>query len=245
MLVHASVFAMMLFFVGFLEIIAVFFDGSLALSVVFLAIVFRLAWGFGGSVYASIVPTLFAFSVLLLLFFISSSQERQIFIGLSSLVFYIAILGIYRLRLYAGDMTAQSMLSLAAMATLFFLFSSLYGIFLNFQSFTQIALMVSYGIGSFCVAFSLFSQFATQVSEQSLLALIFGFFMAEIGWISGFWSFGYLTTGVISLIVISVPWDMVQRFSTGTFSHRRLIFHLMFSCVLLSVVLINAQWLPM
>lgn len=246
MLFHASIFLLTIFFFGLFESTLLLPVRFSLLIFLFLGAVFWLSWRFGGSIRSTIIPTLFSFSAFILLFFISSNHQKHVFIFLSALIFYLAILGEYRLRQYKGDLTAHGILSAISMVTLFFFFSAFYGLFLNFQKFDEIALMFSYGIGSFFVGLSFFSRSIPKEPERSrLLSLILGIFMAEIAWVSSFWPFGYLTTGVISLIVISVPWDMIRGFSGKNFSEKRLFFHTILALMLIGMVLSSSIWLPL
>ncbi len=245
MLFHASIFAFAILFFGLLECIVAIPSRFLMLAILSLAVLFRMSSRFGGSSTSAIVPTLFSLSTILLLFFVSSPKEKHLFIFLSSLVFYVGILGIYRLRQYAGDMTAESMLSLVAMTTLFFLFSAFYGIFLNFQRFTEGALMVSYGFSAFLVGLSIFSRsFRGDREKPWLFSVLLALFSAQIAWIGSFWPFSYLTAGVLSLMFLSPLWDMIQSEAIGTFSKKRLVFQIILILLLGGMVLWSSEWLP-
>lgn len=244
MLFHASLLLFAIFFFGSLELVVMFPEWFLILSLLFLGGVFRFSWRLGGTASSAIVPTLFSFSTVFLLFFVSSAREKHIFIFLSSLVFYMAALGIYRLRQYDGDLTAQSMLSLVAMTTLFFLFSVFSGLFLNFQRFTEYMLMLSCGLSAFLVGLSIFLRsFRENRGKAMLCALILGLFAAQMAWIGTFWPFGYLTTGVLMLIFTSPLWEGVQAETTGGISKKRLAIQVIFVLLLAAVVLSSAQWL--
>jgi hypothetical protein len=244
MLFHASILAFAIFFLGLLELFVALPGGLLVFAMVFLGVLFWMSWRFGGSASSAIVPTLFSLSTIILLFFISLPRERHLFIFLSTLVFYLAILGIYRLRQYAGDVTAQSMLSLVAMTTLFFLFSAFYGIFLNFQRFTELALMLSFGISAFLTGLSIFSRsFRSELRKAWFYSLILGFFAAQVAWIGSFWPFSYLTAGVLTLMFISPLWDMIQSEMFGGFSKGRLAIHILLILALTALVLSSSEWL--
>ena len=245
MVFHASLLVFALSFFGSMELIVSFPEWLLVLSGVFLGGIFWASWRFGGSASSAIVPTLFSFSAVFLLFFVSSPREKHIFILLSSLVFYVAALGTYRLRQYAGDLTAQSMLSLVAMTTLFFLFSVFSGLFLNFQRFTEYMLMLSSGLSAFLVGLSIFLRtFSSERKRAVFYALLLGFFAAQVSWIGTFWPFGYLTTGVLTLMFTSPLWDMIQNEASGGLSKRRLAAHILLILGLTVLVLSSSTWLP-
>lgn len=245
MLFHASIFVSALVFWGLLEAIAATPIGSPAFSIVLLSGILWVSRRFGGTLVSAIIPTFFSLSTIVLLFFISSPHQRHIFIVLASIVFYVSILGIYRLRHYSKDSTARSMVALVSMTTLFFFFSALYGVFLNFRNFTEVALMISYGVGTFLVGLQVFSRFFPEQPKRFwFFALFLSLCAAEIGWVASFWPFGYLTAGVLVLILLSIPWDMITRFSSGSVSGRRVATSLAFLFFLLSMVLLSSVWLP-
>lgn len=244
MLFHASIVAFsFLFFVLLEAVVAIPFQ-YVVLAFLAMAILFRVSWRFGGSAALAIVPTLFSLSTVILLFFISTPKEKHIFIFLSTAVFYVSVLGIYRLRHSVRDLTAQSMLSLVAMTTLFFLFSAFSGIFLNFARFNELALMISYGVSTFLVGLSLFSRsYPADIRTATLYAFILGLFSAELAWFSSFWPFGYLTSGVLTLMFISPIWDMIHNDALGVFSKKRLAAHLILMLMLIGMVLMSSNWL--
>jgi hypothetical protein len=245
MLFHVAVFASALLFFGFLETIIALPVRFSPVAVFFLIVLFRIAWHFGRSFGSALIPTLFSLSTFILLFFVSSPKEKHIFIFLSSMVLYVAMLGTYRLKQYAGDVTAQSMLSLVAVTTLFFLFSAFYGVFLNFRRFDETALMVSYGISAFLIGFSVFARlFRKETKKAWASSFLLGFCAAQIGWIGSFWPFGYLTSGVLALMMISPLWDTIQSEALGTFSKKRLIAHVILMVSLIGMVLASSPWLP-
>ncbi len=242
MLFHASLFLFAAYFFGSMELIVAFPEWFLALAAISLGGIFRAAWQLGGSASSAIVPTLFSFSAIFLLFFVSSDREKQIFLFLSSLVFYVSALGIYRLRQYSGDLTAQSMLALVSMTTLFFLFSVFFGLFLNFQMFTEYMLMLSCGGASFLVGLSFFLRSFRDRASAVFYAALLGFFSAQVSWIGTFWPFGYLTNGVIMLIFVFPIWESVRMESSNGISKRRLATHILLMLILVVVVLSSAQW---
>lgn len=245
MLFYASIAVFSIAFFVSLEIVGFWLEYISILAPIFLVFVFLLSQYFGRSVALSFVPVFFAFSSTLLLFFVSAPSLRRVVTLLSSMVFYVGVLGIYRLRHYAKDVTARSMISLVSMASLFFFFSAFYAVFLNFQNFNVLLLMASYAAGTFFSSLILFMRFFPEnVSRAWFFSAFLALFMAEVGWISTFWPFGYLTTGVLSVLFLSLPWDTVGISSSRMVSTRRLAFHSLCVLILLSLVLSSSVWLP-
>jgi len=69
--------------------------------------------------------------------------------------------------------------------------------------------------------------------------------MAEIVWILNFWPFGYLTTGVISLIFYYVFWDLIQCHFFNMLSKKRVLGHMLIFGFLVAMVLSSTRWLPL
>lgn len=243
MIFHVFVLLVSILFFGAFEIALAFPSKLVWISAGAVILLWRLSWKLGGNLSSAVIPTLFSISTALLLFFVSSLVQQQALLILSTVVFYVSVLGAYRLRHYSADKTARSMVSLSAVASLFFFYSSLYGIFLNFQFFTQPMMMAGFGIVTFLAAYYSFSVYLHERRERArFFALALGFLIMEIAWIAGFWPFGYLTTGVVTLIFLVVPWDIFQHSVDGSLSRKRTIAVLAVALFLLSMVLASSAW---
>lgn len=243
MIFHVFVLFASLFLFGAFEIALAFPSKLVWISAAAIILLWRFSWKIGGSLSAAVIPTLFALSTALILFFVSSIAQRHALLVLSTAVFYVGVLGIYRLRQYSGDKTARSMLALSAMASLFFFYSAFYGIFLNFRFFTQPMMMASFGGVTFLAAYHSFCVYLPKKRERArFFAIALGFLIMEIAWIAGFWPFGYLTTGVVVLIFLAVPWDIFQHSVDGQLSRKRTIAVLTVALLLLSMVLASSAW---
>lgn len=244
MLFHIpTLFFSILFFLssGF---VAGAFPDSLFLIIIFLIGIFLIVKSISDSYLLSILPTTFAISTVSLLFFVSGPVDRRVVSALSAGVFYIGLIGLYRLRQAPRDVTARGMLSILAMATLFFSFSAWYGIFLNFRRFNELALMISFGATSLIVSLTVFHFFFREARKTLFFSFFLSFFCAEMAWFSTFWPFGYLTVGVAMLLFLSVLWEIVSRFSMGTVSGGRALWGFSIAMILLVVVLSSSVWLP-
>lgn len=198
----------------------------------------------GGKWFFAVLPIFFTLSSAALLYLITLSFEEQIFIFLASGMYYLALFGAYRLGLYAGDQTAKGMNMAAMAATIFFTYSGAYGLYLNF--FVPLYyLMLVYLVVTLLVSYQYFliikpDDRKTAWIYSFLLALV----MAELVWTMNFWPFGYLTTGVIALILYYVLWDLVQSFLLNLLSKKRVVANMIFFSVIISLVLLSAKWLP-
>jgi hypothetical protein len=198
----------------------------------------------GGRWLFSVLPVFFVLSSIALLYLIGLTYEQQIFIILSSCMYYLSLFSAYRLGQYSGDQTAKGMNMAAAFATIFFTYSSAYGLYLNF--FVPLYyLMLAYLIVTLLVSF----QYFAIVKEKQLkivwiYSLLLALIMTEIVWTMNFWPFGYLTTGVIALILYYVLWDLTQSYFLNLLSRKRVVANMVFFSVLIAIVLLTAKWIP-
>ena len=111
------------------------FLAGLELAIFFNQIIFYFAiisiiislWGskkIGKNWTNTIIPVLLSISSFLLLYLIDSTIEKQIFVFLSILLYYIAVLGIFRISEYNKDQTARGMIAAGAVTALFFFYSA-------------------------------------------------------------------------------------------------------------------------
>lgn len=98
------------------------------------------------------IPFFLSIGSLNLLYLIDGKQERILFIVLAVLVHYLSLLGAYRLKKYDCDLTAQGMINLATIVTVFFWFVSNYGWYLNFAIDSWV-LIITFIASTFMIAF--------------------------------------------------------------------------------------------
>jgi len=191
----------------------------------------------------SILPAIFCLSSIGLLFLINPVYEKQIFIALSSIVYYFSLFGALRLGEYLGDQTAKGMNMFATSATIFFTYTGAYGIYLNFLVPLYI-LMLVYLIITLLVSYQYFSIIESDKKRVWTYCFLLSLIMAEVVWTMNFWPFGYLTTGVIALILYYVLWDLTQSFFLNLLSQKRVLANMIFFSALVIVVLLSAKWIP-
>jgi hypothetical protein len=193
--------------------------------------------------YLSILPVIFTLSSISLLNFISLVSQQQIFIALASSMYYLSLFGTYRLNNYINDQTAKGMNMAVSLATIFFSFTSGYGIYLNFLVplwslmilYLMITLLISYQY------FNLISQNKIKIWTYSfLLSLV----MAELVWTMNFWPFGYLITGTIAMILYFILWDLSKSYLLDILSRKRVVANLILFAFMISAVLLSAKWIP-
>lgn len=198
----------------------------------------------GGRWLFSVLPAFFVLSSLALLYLIGIAYEQQIFVALASGMYYLSLLSAYRLGNYKSDQTAKGMNMAAAFATIFFTYASAYGLYLNFLV-PLYYLMLVYLIVTLLVSFQ---YFAIIKNDQRKIVWMYSFLlaliMAEIVWTMNYWPFGYLTTGVIALILYYVLWDLTQSYFLNLLSRKRVIANMIFFSALISIVLLSAKWIP-
>jgi len=191
----------------------------------------------------SIIPFFFALSCIGLLYLVSLNIEEQIFIFLSFLIYYLGLYGTNRLGLYVKDKTALAMLMTTLTATMFFSFSSFYGIYLNFLVPIYI-LMLAYFLITFLISLAYFSLIQDDKKTVLLYSLILALIMSELIWTMNFWPFGYLTTGIIALILYYILWDLIRSHFLNILSKKRVVINMVFFSLLITFILITSKWLP-
>lgn len=230
-----------------------------------------MVWPLARKIRFLAIPFFLSIGSLSLLFLIDDLIEKQVFVALSSFVYYLALLGAYRLKFYDCDQTAQGMVNLATLATGFFWFVSNYGWYLNFQISAWVLVLTFIGstflIGlpslMICqVACSKIRQRskkqpsnlingetleAVEYSQRErktvlFLSLILSFVMGEVIWGLSLWPFAYLTTGVVALIIYFVFWDAVRTYIQRTFTLKAVVFNVVFSTLAIAGILFSAQW---
>jgi len=197
----------------------------------------------GGKWNFSILPSFFSFFSIALLYLISVLWEKQLFIFLSSIFYYLILLGIARLKEYNRDLTARGMIMATTAATFFFAFSSAYGFYLNFLVPLWVLMLVYFAITIF-LSVQYFSIIEGDARKKWTYCFLLSLVMTEIIWTMNFWPFGYLTTGVISLILYYVLWDLAQSHFLNLLSRRRVIANMTFFSIIVAMVLLSAKWLP-
>ncbi len=198
----------------------------------------------GGKWLFAVLPASFTLSSITLLYLITLGYEQQIFIMLSALMYYLSMLGAYRLGAYPKDQTARGMNMAATSATVFFSYAGSYGLYLNFLVPLYYLMLVYLVI----TLFASYQYFAIIKSDDKKLAwiysLLIALIMVEIVWTMNFWPFGYLTTGVIALILYYVLWDLTQSYFLNIMSKKRVVANMVFFSVMIILVLLSSKWLP-
>ncbi|HCP08710.1 MAG TPA: hypothetical protein DIT25_02860 [Candidatus Moranbacteria bacterium] len=198
----------------------------------------------GGRLLFSILPAFFVLSSVALLYLIGLPYEEQIFIVLASGMYYLSLFSAYRLGKYSGDQTARGMNMAAASATIFFTYASSYGLYLNFLVPLHY-LMIVYMSATLLVSFQYFAIIRPGERKKVwMYSFVLALAMAEIVWTMNFWPFGYLTSGVIALILYYVLWDLVQSYFLGSLSRHRVISNGIFFSFLVALVLLTSKWIP-
>ena len=197
----------------------------------------------GGKWIYSNLPMLFTLSSLGTLYLISTRLEEQIFIFLACAFYYLILLGIFRLRGYKFDKTARGMIMAGTTATIFFSFSVSYGLYLNFLIPLWV-LMLDYFLITILMSFQYFSIIQEDSFKVWTYSFILSLAMMEIIWAMNYWPFGYLTTGVISLILYYVLWDLIQSYFLNLLSRKRVAVNMTFFSLIIIMVLLSAKWLP-
>jgi len=192
----------------------------------------------------SVLPAFFTLTSSALLYLITLPYEKQIFIFLTAGMYYLSLFGAYRLNKYALDRTARAMNMSATVSTIFFTYTAAYGLYLNFLVPLWM-LMAVYLLVTLLVSYQYFSIIK---EDDKRIVWVYSFLlsltMTEIVWAVNFWPFGYLTVGVIALILYYVLWDLIQSYFLNLLSQRRVVANLIFFSVVITLVLLSSKWIP-
>ena len=198
----------------------------------------------GGKWKFSILPIFFTVSSASLLYLITLGYEQQIFILLASAMNYLALFGAYRLGKYEKDQTAKGMNMAATSTTIFFTYAGVYGLYLNFLVPLYV-LMLAYFLSTLLVSYQYFSIIKNGERKIVLIySFLLGLTMMELAWVMNFLPFGYLTTGVIALILYYMQWSIVQGYFLNILSQKRAIANVLFFSFLILIVLLSSKWIP-
>jgi len=219
-------------------------DFVLGASLILLLISFFEGKKIGGKWIFVILPVFFTLSSIVLLYLITLPYEQQAFIFISSLMYYLSLFGAFRLGSYDGDKTARAMNMAAASATIFFMFSGAYGIYLNFLIPVHY-LMLVYLISTLLISYQYFAIIKKDGrSTIWIYSFLLSLIMVELIWTMNFWPFGYLTTGVIALTLYYIFWDLVQSHFLNLLSRKRVVANMVVFSILITLVLISSKWFP-
>lgn len=232
-----------LLFLAGLELI-VFFH-SHVISIIFFLLLMAMfqGWKIGHKWKFSVLPISFVLSSVALLYLVTIRYEQQAFIILASGMYYLSLLGAYRLSLYENDQTARGMNMAATVSTIFFTYASAYGLYLNFLV-PLYYLMLVYLLITLFVSYQYFSIIYPHKKMVWAYSFLIALAMAEIIWTINFWPFGYLTSGVVALILYFVLWDIIQSHFLNILTKKRVVSNLIFFSILTSLVLLSSKWIP-
>lgn len=233
-----------LIFIAGLEIITL--THTYVLVIVFLMFFISLYQGkkIGRKWKFSVLPVIFTLSSVALLYLITLSYEQQTFIILAAIMYYLSLLGAYRLGKYEDDQTARGMIMAATVSTIFFAYSGAYGLYLNFLV-PLYMLMLIYMAITLLVSYQYFSVIEKKDKRKVwIYSFLVALVLSEIIWTMNFWPFGYLTTGVTALILYYVLWDLIQSLFLNLLSRKRVVANVVFFSVIVFLVLLSSKWIP-
>jgi len=214
-------------------------------GIVFFAILFVAMKLITRRYFNFILPALLALGTILLLPLIDSRSQANAFALISAGIFYFAVLGSYRLAKYDKDKTAKAMGNLAAFAALFAWFASGYGWYLNIQMPIWLLMMIFAAV-TFLVSYVAFRINGLELNgyQRVLYSVFLAYLIAGTVWIQNSWPFGYLTTGVITLIIYYSAWDLISTYFLQKLTIKRAIFNLSFMIGASALILVSARWYP-
>jgi hypothetical protein len=217
------------------------------------------------------IPFFLSIGSLNLLYLVDGKQERILFIIFAASIYYLSLLGAYRLKKYDCDQTAQGMINLATIATVFFWLVSNYGWYLNFAIDSWV-LIVTTIASTFLIAFPSLTicfvscykikyrqektlqkikkrDFLVALKQQLkvqqvalFFSIILAFIMGEIIWGLSLWPFGYLVTGMTAVIIFFIFWSIIRRFIMKRLTKRYMFVNISLMIILIMGMLLTSPW---
>lgn len=188
------------------------------------------------------IPMLLSVTAPVLLSLIDAPLEREVFVMLAGVMYYLGLLALYRLHYTPTDKTAQSMLSVAVMSAVFFYYAGIYGFYINFN-FPIWGLMLLFLSGTAAASYQTFVVRGRKERRRALsYSLVIGIIMGEVAWALGFWPFGYLTTGAIALVLYAILWDIAFDVFHRELSIKRAALRIFFFLGLVLLLLFSTPW---
>lgn len=196
---------------------------------------------FRGSSRGNVLLFFFGIFSWALLLFIDDMVRQHIFSVISGSLLFWMLWG-YR-RWHEGPLVGmtKSILSAITIASVFLFFSVLIGILINY-SVPIWSFMGFMGFGAYILTHQYLSGIARDNVHVKMYSVAVGIFFVELGWMTQFWPFGYLTTGVILLILYYVLWDVLSSYTEGVFTRSRAWGDVTVLIVLVSMVLLTTPW---
>lgn len=245
-----------IFFLLSLEVVVLKEDWMEVMAGVLIGITILIVWPLTRKPRFIALPFFLSLGALALLSLVDHFIEKQIFIFLISGVYYLTLLGGYRLRFYASDQTALGMVNLATLSTVFLWFTAALGFYLNFhvQHWMMamfVATIIFISLPSFYTNAQDFHNRTYKDKKNKIepkfigvifLSLILALIMSQLLWGILFWPFGYLTLGGSALIIFYEFWDVIRLHLRGELTPKRMIFNFIIGIILLAAILLTAQW---
>lgn len=217
---------------------------SLFLALIFLVLetifVAKFSQATRGLLWVGVVIIL-SVSGATLLFFVDSFIAQQCIVALGCLVLWSSLFE-YGNSYSQKRIVSRSILFIVHFVALFLFFTSSYAIHVNY-AIPQWALMFLYGLSIFLISFhSLLLTKSDSFIRCLSYALGVGIFFMQFAWFIHFWPFGYLTTGVIMLIVYYIFWDLFQSYLEGVLRKQRFFANGILFIVLMGIILMSTPW---
>lgn len=176
-----------------------------------------------------------------LLLFIDDTLKQHVFSVIAGCFLFWMLWGYHRWQEGPLVGMTKSILSAITIASAFLFFSVLTGTLINY-SVPVWAFMGLMGFGSYLLMHQYLSSIIRGNPHIKMYSVAVGIFFVELGWIIQFWPFGYLTTGVILLILYYVLWDVLSSYTEGVFTRSRAWADVSVLIVLVLMVLLTTPW---
>lgn len=231
-----------------------------------------LVWPLAKRIRFLAIPFFLSIGSLNLLYLVDGFYERGLFIILAVAIYGLALWGANRLKKYDCDQTAQGMVNLATIITVFFWLVSNYGWYLNFDISSWILVVITIFSTfliilpsltiSFVACYKIYYRqdkknkkrgekenfmlaFKHQIKIQRValfFSFIIAFIMGEVIWGLSLWPFGYLTTGMTAVIIFFLFWSVVRKFIKKELTKRFIIVNIIIMIIVIIMMIATSPW---
>jgi len=247
LVIHSLIFLAVMEYVvrSFSNLESIFSDTAalfFVIAVNFLNIIFSRKLFYGRWFMMMVLPSFFSIVTLALLFFIDQDVQRQLFVLIGLVLFYIVQLGSIRISLSRSDETGRGMIAASTIGTLFIFFAFINGLYVNYSVSLHNIIFV-YFVVTFLLSWQFFIILEPKnVKKSFFYSTALSIFSTETFGFASFWPFGYLTTGIVLLIFYYVLWDMMQAHYMSLLTKRRVIVDISILAILSIAVLATTRW---
>ncbi len=224
-----------------------FLSDTLFWWIVTIATVAFIVWWaflFKANIKYIVIPLIYIIGSIGFLLVLPNNSLKHVFIIVSAVIFLFLLDMITKkvTKTYPLKDRRLSSFSLIIIATLFFVYSTVFSLYLYMNISSWIVIILNVG---FSVIISLcFFDWEKLYRKGVIISLVVGLIILELTWALLFWPTGVIGRSIVLLAAMYVCLGLSRSFLTSGKIERRHIFdYLIISAVLIAVVLGTSKWI--